>query len=169
LERKFSSIEYMEEVCLWHKSSVDALKGALQAFYGASSSLEDWHQWPKSDWPETWESRVLVNLESTQDGIEEGVEKAKKGDYRYIESVCNEVHNVFRNLSNFGWGWWDHIPSSHKQDFNDKLVKASKLASNIMRELAKAWKTEDSILNEEITGPIDENELKRYLRPGESV
>lgn len=61
------------------------------------------------------------------------------------------------------------MPPSYKKYFNDKLVAASKMASNVVRELAQAWKSEDSILKESITGKVDEEELRRYLRSGESV
>lgn len=167
LERKFSSIEYMEEMHEWHQKAIDSLLEALRHFYQHPLQHEDWHNWHQSDWPETWEQRVLTNLRGTQESIKQGIENYRNGQVSTIRSASGSLHNIFRNLDNVGSGWWKHIPSVYEQDFNEKLVKASKIASNIMRELAKAWKTENSILNERITGPIDEKDLLRYLKPGE--
>ncbi|WP_157209747.1 hypothetical protein [Marinimicrobium agarilyticum] len=168
LNRKFSSVEYMQELSQWHQLAIDSLSAALNEFYLHSSRQQDWHKWPKSDWPETWEQRVLENLKGTQSNLEKGIENYKNGKVSTIRSVSGSVHNIFRNLDNFGWGWWSHLPSSYRQDFNDKLVKASKIATNIMDTLSDYWK-DDEILNERITGPIDEKDLRRYLKPGETL
>jgi len=166
LKRKFSSIEYMEEMMDWHERAIESLVSSLQHFYRYPPQIEDWHNWHKSDWPETWEQRVLTNLRDTQKGIEDGIQRAREGDLSYIESSAAVVHSIFRNLDNVGWGWWDHIDSTYKQEFDDNLVKASKIASNIMWTLAKVWK-DDEILDEEITGVVPDAELLRYLKPGE--
>ncbi|WP_157209751.1 hypothetical protein [Marinimicrobium agarilyticum] len=162
-------MDYMQEMCHCHQGAIDSLIVALNEFYLLSPRQRDWRQWPKSDWPETWGQRVLENLKGTQSSLEKGIESYKNGKISTIRSASGSVHNIFRNLDNFGWRWWDYLSSSYKQDFNDKLVVASKMASNVVRELAQAWKSEDSILKESITGKIDEEDLTRYLMPGESV
>jgi len=169
LARKFSSVDYMLEMSEWHQRAIDSLKEALSAFFERSSEHGDWHQWPPSDWPETWRDRVLKNLLGTQESIDRGIENYRKGQVSTIRSVSGSLHGIFRNLDNFSWGWWECIPSHHRDEFTKNLVKAKKCASNIMRQLMGAWKTKDSILTPEITGPVDEEELKHYLKPGESV
>ncbi|ROQ18492.1 hypothetical protein EDC38_2719 [Marinimicrobium koreense] len=168
LRRKFSSIEYMQEMSVWHRRAIEVLENSLDAFFERSSEQGDWHQWPASDWPETWRDRVLRNLVGTQKGIDEAIQKAIEGDNGYMEGVASEVHSIFRNLDNFSWGWWDRVSDHYREDFQSSLVKAKKRATNIMDTLSEYWR-DDEILNERITGPIDEEDLKRYLKPGESI
>ncbi len=166
VQRKLSDVEYILEMGRWHQGAIDTLTEALNEFYLHYPNQKDWRKWPISDSPETWEQRVLENLKGTQSNIEKGIENYRNGKISTIRSVSGSVHNIFRNLDNFGWGWWNHLPTSYKQDFNDKLVKASKMATNIMDTLSDYW-NDDEILNERITGPVDEQDLRRYLKPGE--
>lgn len=168
LKRKFSSTEYMKEMSEWHKYAIENLESALDAFFERSSEHGDWHQWPASDWPETWRDRVLRNLRGTQKGIDEAIQKAVEGDNGYMEGVANEVHSIFRNLDNFSWGWWKRIPGRYESEFRLKLVNASDWSTNIMYTLSDYWEN-DEILDERITGPVDSEDLKRYLKPGESA
>jgi hypothetical protein len=48
------------------------------------------------------------------------------------------------------------------------LGKAEQCASNIYRTIGDRWKP-GSILKEFVTGPIDEQDLLKYLKPGESL
>ncbi|WP_027329264.1 hypothetical protein [Marinimicrobium agarilyticum] len=169
LKRKFSSVEYMEEMRDWHQKAIDGLLEGLRNFYRFPPQNEDWHNWHPSDWPETWEKKVLTNLRDIQNSIDDGIVRAKNGDSSYIDSVAAEIHSIFRNMDVVSWKWWEYINSEYRKRFDDSLVMASKTASNIMRELSDAWKTEESILKEAITGPVDERDLKRYLRPGEKA
>ncbi len=169
LSRKFSSVDYMVEMSEWHQKAIGSLKEALNAFFERSSEHGDWHQWPPSDWPETWRDRVLKNMLGTQMSIGAGIDNYKIGQVSTIRSVSGSLHGIFRNLDNFSWGWWERIPGHFRSEFETNLAEARDRASNIMRELMGAWRTEDSILTPEITGPIDEEDLKRYLKPGESI
>ena len=168
LLRKFSSVEYMIEMSEWHRRAIEALESALEAFFERSSEHGDWHQWPASDWPETWRDRVLKNLKGEQVGIDEGIENYKKGQISTIRSASGSLHGIFRNLDNFSWGWWERLPSRYEDEFRRRLVNAKKRASLIMYTLSSSWEV-DEILDEEITGPVDEEDLKRYLKPGESA
>lgn len=166
LKRKFSSVEYMEEMRVMHQKSIDSLNDALKHFYLHPPQHEDWHNWHQSDWPETWEQRVVKNLQGTQKSIESGIDNYKKGRVSTIRSASGSLHNIFRNLDNVGWGWWKHIPQRYEGDFRFKLGCARDIASNIMDTLSNYWRA-DEILDEEITGQMDEQELLRYLKPGE--
>ncbi len=168
LLRKFSSAEYMIEMSEWHRGAIDCLEDSLEAFFERSTEHGDWRQWPASDRPETWRDRVLKNLLKTQESIEIGIKNYSDGQDSTIRSVSGSVHGVFRNLDNFSWGWWKRIPSRYEAEFRSRLANASDQATNIMDTLSEYWR-DDEILNERITGPIDEEDLKRYLRPGESI
>ncbi len=168
LLRKFSSIEYMIEMSEWHRRAIEVLENALDEFFEQSSEHGDWHKWPASDRPETWRDRVLRNLHGEQSGINEGIKNYREGKVSTIRSSAGSVHGIFRNLENFSWGWWKHVPDHYEKQFRSSLVQASDIATNIMDTLSDYWR-DDEILNERITGPIDEEDLKRYLKPGESA
>lgn len=169
-KRKFRSVEYIEELSF----SVGAARKQLIESLGYLYLLapkEKWrHGWNLSDWPETWEEKVLQTLSSYDDGVKSALRQYKKnGDRVAIDGWASNISNIFRNMDVVGWKWWDFIPKDFRKDFEVSLVKASKIGANITRELSGHWRHPDSVLDEEITGPIDEVELKRYLMPGESV
>lgn len=166
LERKFTSSDYMEEMARLHNASIETLLEAIRYFYGHPPEDEDWHDWHQSDWPETWEKRAVPNFKGTQGGIEEGISYARKGDLSYIEGAAGELHSIFGNLDNMGWKWWDYTDPTLKERFLNDLVTANRMASNIYRTTAGYWRP-GAILDDEITGPIDEQDLLRYLKPGE--
>ena len=167
LERKFRSIEYMEQMRDYHQTAIDAMVAAIQYFYAHPPQNEDWHNWHRSDWPETWEERALVNFKGTQKGIEQGIDYARKGDLSYVEGAAGELHNIFRNLDYIGWKWWDYTDPELQERFYNNLVKARDIASNIWWTLGDYWEPGE-IVNEEITGPMNEQDLLRYLKSGES-
>ena len=74
LSRKFSSIQYMEEMSKYHRRSLDAMNKALQYFYDHPPA-EDWHTWHRSSWPEIWEQRARPNFERMQKYIDIGIKQ----------------------------------------------------------------------------------------------
>lgn len=167
LERKFRSTEYMEEMRVHLKMAIKSLEGAIQYFYAHPPQNENWHTWHQSDWPETWADRAMINLRMTYSSIEDGINNAAQGQYSTISSASGSLHNIFRNLSNMGWKWWDYTDPELKDRFHANLVQARNRASHIWWTTGGYWKAGE-ILDEEITGPIDEQELLRYLKPGET-
>lgn len=61
---------------------------------------------------------------------------------------------------------WDYTDPRLKEKFQSNLVAANRMASNIFQATSGYWRPGE-ILDEEITGPISEQELLRYLKPGE--
>jgi hypothetical protein len=168
LNRKFSSLEYMEEMSEFHKRSLEAMIKALEYFY-AHPPAEDWHTWHRSDWPETWEERALRNFSGMQASIEKGILQFKNTqELTSIEGTAGDLHGIFRDLDNIGFKWWDYVPKTLKDEFHNSLVNARDIASNIWRTVGEYWKP-GSILKESVTGPIDEEELLKYLKPGETA
>lgn len=168
LKRKFSSNGYLQEMSDHHKQAIAILRSAIRYFYSHPPQGEDWHDWHRADWPETWEARALPNFNETQEGLDEGIHYARQGDFSYLEGAAGELHNIFRNLDSLGWKWWDYTDIALKDGFHDHLLTAKKMASLVWWTTGNYWRGEE-ILNEEITGPIDEQELLRYLKPGESA
>jgi hypothetical protein len=168
LKRKFSSPEYMEEMGEYHQRSLDAINKALD-FFNSNPPKEDWHEWHKSDWPDIWVQRVKPNFERMQECIESGIKAfVEGGEFSKIRSTTGSLHGIFRDLDNVGFKWWDFVPKVLKDEFHNNLVHARDIASNIWWTVGEYWEPGE-ILDEEITGPIDEQELLRYLKPGEKV
>ncbi len=170
IKRKFCSAEYVEEMIFWVNKAREQLSEAVRHFYRFPPKKEDWHDWHPSDWPETWEEKVLKTLSSSEEGMKSAIKQYKQGgNSATVDGWASNISNIFRNMDVAGWKWWDFIPKDFRKDFEISLVKASKIGANITRELSGHWRHPDSVLDEEIAGPIDEVELKRYLRSGESV
>ncbi|WP_157209752.1 hypothetical protein [Marinimicrobium agarilyticum] len=170
VRRMFSSTEYIEEMKLWVDKAGEQLSEAVRHFYRFPPQKEDWHNWHRSDWPETWEEKVLQTISSYSEGIKNAIQEHKKsGESALVDGWASTIYNIFRNMDVVGWKWWEYIPKNFREDFEVSLVKASKIGANITRELSGHWRHPDSVLDEEITGPVDEVELKRYLKPGESM
>lgn len=168
LTRKFSSIEYFEEFAEYHRLAVAGLEESIQYFYD-NPPEEDWLSWHISARPDGWEQRAVPNFEATQAAIEEGIQCAKAGNLEDIESTCGSMQGLSKDMDVLSWKWREYLPREVKMKFGVNLGKAEKMASNIWRTVGEYWRTEDSILTEEITGPIDEEELLKYLQPGENI
>ena len=64
LERKFSSIEYMEEFRDYLDKAIEGLKESIAWFLDHPPKGVDWQSWHVSDKPEEWERRALSNFGS---------------------------------------------------------------------------------------------------------
>ncbi len=164
LERMFSSKEYYLKMMDYYEK---ALNGALEAM-----------EWFKSNEPTddpgalktayAWEVRALPNMLGYLKGKEEDIERYDKGDPDYVAGTAHNIMTLSRNLDHVGDKWWDYVPKEIAFKYGKNMTKARKMSSNIAWTLGGAWK-DDEILRERITGPIDEQELLKYLKPGESL
>ena len=166
LLRKFSSIEYMEEFKDYHCRTLETMEEGIEYFYNHPPS-ENWHLWDRSEWPETWESRAVANFREMQDYLQDALERAKRGDTSYLESAAADFSGIGKDMDVMGEKWWSYIPAEYEEKFIKNRAAAAKHASNIWRTLGDYWKTPDSVLKETVTGPIDEQDLLCYLKPGE--
>ena len=166
LKRKFSSIEYMEEMeRLWNQS-VAALEKCIDWFYEHNKDL-DLSSWQYADTPMAWEDRVLPNFRMISEGIREGIEMHKKGDSDYICDISNNMMSLSKDMDVMGDLWFDYIPKDLAYTVGIPKSQARQMAKNIYYTVGEYWRP-GSILKETVTGPIDEQDLLRYLRPGES-
>jgi len=163
LERMFSSEEYIREMR-------DAYAKALS---GADESLE----WFEKNQPttddralrsaEAWKNRALPNMRHLLETLDRtGIAAYREGDSGYVRTVANNIMALDRDLDNVDDKWWDYVPQEIAFKYGKHLTKAKRMASNIAWTLGEAW-NDDEILRERITGPIDEQELLKYLKPGE--
>ncbi len=169
LERMFSSPEYIERFVKYLESAVEGLHESLEWFEQHPPQDVDWESWHISDKPEGWRMRAVPNFERMLKSAKTGLENARKGDYQVIEGLTGSMLGLSRDMDVLGEKWWDYVPEEIAFKFGKNLNHAVQMAKNIWRTVGDYWKTPESILKENITGPIDEQELLKYLQPGESV
>ncbi|WP_369600732.1 hypothetical protein AAIA72_12950 [Hahella sp. SMD15-11] len=166
LKRKFSSIEYMEEMeRLWNQS-VAALEKCIDWFYTHNRDT-DLSSWQYADTPMAWEDRVLPNFHRLSESIRRGIENARKGNTDTIQSVTGSMMGLSKDMDVMGDLWFDYIPKDLAYSCGKPEYEAKQMARNIYYTVGEYWRP-GSILKETVTGPIDEQDLLRYLRPGES-
>lgn len=169
LQRMFSSPEYMREMERYFNAALEGLYESLEWFEKNPPEGVSWETWHIAEKPEGWRIKAVPNLERLRKGIEEGIERVENGGSdALIRTVANNVMALSRDMDVLGDQWWDYVPQEIAFKYGKNMTKAKKMASNIAWTLGEAWK-DDEILRERITGPIDEQELLKYLKPGESV
>jgi hypothetical protein len=167
LKRLFSSIEYIEKFCNHFDKWMEAAICGFEAFEKklfVNSSLVSKH---KSSIGQ-WQHRVIPNFKGMRKGMFESLEKARNGDFRAIRSDTANLNSLSKDMDGIGWDWWKEIDSNYWDVYVEHSNIAEQMASNIYYTLAMFWDTGE-ILDEEITGKIDEKELLEYLKPGEQT
>jgi len=168
LERMFSSPDYIEKFVRHFEAAVDGLYESLDYFERHPPEGVDWESWHISDKPEGWRDRVIPNFERMLNSARQGLEDARRGNYQVIEGLTGSMIGLSRDMEGMGEKWWDHVPLEISRKYGVNLTRAMEMAANIGWTLGGAW-NDDEILKENITGPINEEELLKYLEPGEVV
>jgi hypothetical protein len=166
LKRKFSSIEYMQEMVEAHGLAVEGLKEALSQFLDRYPDEDN--RPPKSGTVDAWGLRVLPNFKGMQEAMESSLKEAKKGDTWGIRSCVGDLRGLSKDMDGVTWDWLDYIDKEIVEKFSRNLGKAEQHGENLYWTLDDRWNPGE-VLDEEITGPVDEQELLRYLKPGETV
>jgi len=165
LERMFSSKEYYLRMMDYYAKALEGAEEAL-AWFDENIPTKDAHALKTAN---AWRIRALPNMMGYLKGKDEDIEKYDQGDLEYMEGTAHNIMTLGRNLDNVGEKWWDYVPLEIARKFGVNLGKAEQMASNIWRTVGDYWKTPESILKENITGPIDEQELLKYLKAGERL
>jgi hypothetical protein len=165
LKRKFSSIEYMREMVEAHGLAVEALEEGLDQFF---AKYPDEEKWPPHCMPDVWQWRVLTNFKRMQGAMERSLEDAKRGDNWRMSSVVGSLRGLSKDMDGISWDLWNYIDKETTEKFSRNLGKAEQHGENLYWTLDDGWNPAE-VLDEEITGPIDEQELLKYLKPGEKA
>lgn len=166
LKRKFTSNDYMTEYVDYFNQMVDSLllgMGAFQQLQKQNPNI-DAHNFY------AWESRGLPNLESGRAYAIDALNKAKAGDPSYLSSSAASLRGISKDVDNIGgYGeWWNHIDKKYEEQFDRALDNAQTTGGNIHYTICGYWEG-DKLLNENITGPIDEADLLNFLKPNEKL
>ncbi|QUM85210.1 hypothetical protein [Moritella sp. 28] len=166
LTRKLTSVEYMTEYVEYFNQMVDSLLMGMGAFQQLQKQNPhvDAHNFS------AWESRGLPNLKGDRAYAIDALKKAKAGDPSYLSSSAGNLRGISKDVDNIGgFGeWWQHIDKKYENDFRRKLNRTQTIGSNIYWTIRDSWNN-DEILDEDITGVIDEADLLKYLKPNEKL
>lgn len=163
----FSSIEYIERFVEHFVAAMDAAENGVAA-YKMKPPID-----PKllaNFQPEIkqWETKVLPNFRGMKINAMEALSNYKKGKTSTMRSCTGNFRGLSKDMDGIGEEWWQVVDQKIKDEYISNLKIARKLGANIYYSLAKYWDSGE-ILDEEITGPIDEHDLLKYLKPGETV
>ena len=167
LTRKFSSIEYMEELEHYWEKSVQGLVECLRYFDRHCQHI-DMSTWQPAEKPEAWRDRALPNFKGILFSIREGIDNAKIGKTSTIRAATGSMQGLSKDMDVLGNKWWFCIDEDLARKQGTDQTKAEQIASNIWHTIGEYFE-DGEIVDEEITGLIDEQDLLRYLQPGEQV
>jgi hypothetical protein len=165
LLRLFSSLEYMEEFTEHYVAGLQAAEDAFAVFEqkcNMDAALANRYAMEFRQWQE----RVIPNFRRMKENALLSLDKAKAGDFDYMDGATGNLRGLSKDMDGIGWDWWDEVESTYWKSHADNMNKAEKMGGNIYLTLSDFWDTGETLI-EEITGPIDEQVLLKYLQPGE--
>jgi len=166
LERKFTSIDYIKLYVDGYQEIVETLEAGMNEFElqlkkNPTLNIDNFKQ---------WQLRGAPNIKRGAQNALEHFEKAKKDHLTGIASSAGNLRGLSRDVDNIGGfgDWWHEIDNKYWDKFYTTYMETETIGSNIDYTISGYW-DDDEILDEEITGPIDEQELLNYLKPDESL
>ena len=163
----FSSIEYVEKFVEHFVVAMDAAENGVAAYKSKPPTDPDL----VGDYQleiNQWETKVLPNFRSMKINALEAFINYKKNKTSTMRSCTGNFRGISKDMDGIGEEWWQVIDPNIRNEYYLNLGSARKLGANIYYTLAGYWDPGE-VLDEEITGPIDEQDLLKYLKPGETV
>ena len=166
LDRKFRTIDYMILYVDAFKNMVKTLEDAMNVFNLTIPANPN----RSTDNFVDWVDRGLPILQGDLVYAQNALIKAKAGKASELVSSAANLRGLSKDIDSIGgFGqWWQHIDPLHWDTFWHQLDKTQTIGNNINFTISDYW-NDDEILNEEITGPIDDVELLNYLGTNESL
>jgi hypothetical protein len=165
LLRLFSSIDYMEEFTQHYVSGLQAADDAFAVFEkkcSADPTLTNRYALEFRQWKE----KVIPNFRGMKNNAIVALDNAMQGQSSTIRSATGNLRGLSKDMDGIGWDWWNEIDQKFWKDHAADMNNAKQFGKNIYLTLSDFW-DDGEILDEEITGPIDEQLLLTYLQPGE--
>lgn len=164
LLRKFSSVEYMEEFAEHYFSFIEAGVEAVESYKKKPPGT------PQANYEgdlKLWELKVLPNYRFMYNSMRDEIKAARSGNTEGIESAAADLRGLGKAMDGIRESFMDAIDPNIKRTYFEQLKLARKKGNNIYLTLNDWW-DDDQLLDTEITGPIDEQDLLLYLNPGET-
>ena len=165
LLRLFSSIEYMEEFTAHYVAGLQTAEDAFAIFekkYSMNANLANRYAMEFRQWKE----RVIPNFSRMKKNALLSLDKAKVGDFDYMDGATGNLRGLSKDMDGIGDNWWLEVDDLIRRKYADNMNKAKLMGNNIYYTLSDFWNPGE-LLTENITGPIDEKVLLKYLQPGE--
>lgn len=169
LLRLFSSIEYSEQFAEHFIQFIDTGLLALERYDALPvkpTTVANYNEVKKD--ADLWHLKVKPNYLGMREGILEAIEKARNGDFSYVSSDAANLRGLSRDMDGIREAFMDFIEPEIKQRYFELWKTAHKEGNNIYYTLRDFWDPGE-LLDEEITGPIDEQLLLQYLKPDEQA
>ena len=115
-----------------------------------------------------WDQKVKPNFLSMRKSSEEALNFAKQNNIGYTRGLSGDFRGLNKSMDGIRESFMDVLDPKIKEEYLPRWKSTDIEAHNIEKTINNWWKPA-SILDEEITGPIDEKELLNYLKPGESI
>ena len=97
LTRKFSSIEYMQELEHYMEQAIQGLIDALDYFDQHCQHI-DMSTWQPAEKPEAWRDRALPNFKGILFSIREGIDNAKIGKTSTIRAATGSMQGLSKDM-----------------------------------------------------------------------
>lgn len=169
LKRKFQSLQYIEQFIAHYQEFIDTGLKALELYKKYKINNPSFVSTPDMDTDEyLWELKVKPNFLGMHASSIEALENAKYGKNSTVRSLAADFRGLSKSMDGIGESFMDVPDSDIKKHYLELWKITGKESRNIEKTINQWWK-DSSILDKEITGPIDDNELLNYLEPGETV
>lgn len=167
LLRMFSSIEYMEEYAQHFMEFIDTGLLALDLYERLPSkpTADPDYSNVVSD-VRLWNLKVKPNFLGMRKNIEQAIINARTGKFSTIRSAAGNFRGLSKDMDGIRESFMDFIDPAIKKKYFAEWKITNRMGGNIAKTVGSGWRP-GSILDEEITGVIDEKELLRYLSAGE--
>src|SRR5690554_3278668 len=93
-----------------------------------------------------------------------------RNDHRtnmYLDGLAGDFRGISRGFDGIRENFMDVATPEMRKEYRHLFNVVNFQACNIEKTINNWWK-DTSIVDEDITGPIDEQELLNYLEPGEN-
>lgn len=159
LKKLFLSHEYLDEAVEFKRLAAHYDRLAVESF--KKNGPEDWEKWPIYEGPKIWLERIIPYFEGNYKSLKKNVDLYKQGKDNYLTSCAQASFSYAKMMDGIGSEWWQYV--------DDDIVKKTAYYTNKAHDYCaciyytlKDHLTDDEILDEFITGPIDEEQLARY-------
>ncbi|WP_445768121.1 hypothetical protein [Rheinheimera sp.] len=113
-----------------------------------------------------WHLKVKPNFVRMRQNMQDAIVAAQQGNFRVIRAAAGSFRGLNKDMDGIREAFMDFIEPDVKARYFELWTLSHTEGCNIYYTLSDHWDTGE-ILNTEITGPIDELQLLKYLQPGE--
>jgi hypothetical protein len=165
--RMFGSIEYMEKFVEHYVNAMDAAEEGI-SYYKNSPPADLKTRVELKGTISMWENKALPNFRTMRKNAIDSLSNAKQGQFSTIRSCAGNLHGFSKDMDGITDEWWPYVEEKIENKYSTNLKAARTMGANIYWTLSDFWE-DGELINERITGPIEEEALLKHLKPGETV